>query len=166
MAMAIGGGMRMRITVDKAKRRLVLRQGRRELLHCRCALGSAPVGHKQREGDGRTPEGRYFICSGNPKSKFYRSLGISYPNARDARAALAEGRIDADTCRRIEYAQRMGMRPDWDTPLGGWIMIHGTADDGRDLSGDWTAGCIAVSNADMDLLFRCRFGGAQVVIRP
>lgn len=155
----------MRITVEKGKRRLTLRQGRHVLHCCPCRLGFAPEGRKRSEGDGRTPEGRYFVCSANPQSKFYRALGISYPNAADARTALAVGRIDGEACRGIERAQRMRRRPAWDTPLGGWIMIHGEPSDGRDASGDWTAGCVAVSNGDMDVLFRCRGGRVAVVIR-
>lgn len=156
----------MRIIVYKARRVLVLRQGRRELLRCACRLGSAPVGHKRREGDGRTPEGVYRVCSRNPKSKYHLALGISYPNARDAREALREGRIDAATCRAICSAQRKKQRPAWDTPLGGWIMIHGEPGDGRDPDSDWTAGCIALHNADMDVLYRYGFAGLRVVIRP
>lgn len=158
-----GGGMR--IVIDKAKRRLVLRQGRRELYRCSVQLGSVPVGHKQCEGDGKTPEGRYRVCSRNPKSKYYLALGISYPNERDALAALREKRIDRETYRAIAGAQRRRVRPDWDTPLGGWIMIHGEPGDGRSGAGDWTAGCVAVQNSDMDVLYRCGFVGLRVVIR-
>ena len=156
----------MRITVYKARRVLVLRQGRHVLLRCACRLGSAPQGHKQQEGDGRTPEGRYSVCSKNPRSKYHLALGISYPNAQDALQALRRGRIDADTCREICAAERRGRRPDWETPLGGWIMIHGEPGDGRDPDSDWTAGCIALRNADMERLYRMGHIGLRVVIRP
>lgn len=155
----------MRIVIDKARRRLVLRQGRRTLYGCCVHLGSAPAGHKHREGDGRTPEGLYRVCSRNPRSKYYLALGISYPNARDAQAAMREGRIDLETYCATIRAQRRRMRPDWDTSLGGWIMIHGEPDDGRSGVGDWTAGCVAVRNSDMDVLYRCGFVGLRVVIR-
>ena len=153
----------MRITIDKARRRLVLRHGRRELYRCSVQLGSAPVGYKRREGDGRTPEGMYYVCSRNPKSIYHLALGLSYPNEKDALAALREEPIDREIYRRIAGAQQRKARPLWDTPLGGWIMIHGEAADGR--SGDWTAGCIAVKNDDMERLFRYGMIGLRVVIR-
>ena len=154
----------MRIVIDKAKRQLVLRQGRSVLYRCPVRLGSAPVGHKRCEGDGRTPEGRYFVCSRNPRSKFHLALGLSYPNRRDAETALRQGRIDRLTCRSILRAERKRIRPPWDTPLGGWIMIHGESPEGK--TGDWTAGCVAVSNSDMEVLFRWGYAGLRVVIRP
>lgn len=156
----------MRITVDKARRRLVLRQGRRELYRCRCHLGPLPTGAKNREGDGRTPEGMYYVCSRNPQSKYHRALGISYPNSADAARARRSGLIDGETYESICRAERRRMRPAWDTPMGGWIMIHGEPHDGRDPDGDWTAGCIAVSDRDMDALFAMCALGVRVVIRP
>ena len=153
----------MRIVIDKAKRRLVLRQGRRELFRCPVQLGRAPIGHKRREGDGRTPEGAYFVCSRNPQSKYHRALGVSYPNGQDALVGLREGAIGEAEYRAISCAERKRMRPPWDTPLGGWIMIHGEAADGR--TGDWTAGCVALRNEDMDVLFRYGYFGLRVVIR-
>lgn len=156
------GGEGVRIVIDKARRRLVLRQGRRELYRCRIQLGVVPVGAKQREGDGKTPEGRYSVCSRNPQSKYYRALGVSYPNERDACQARD---LDAELRREIISAARKGQRPRWDTPLGGWIMIHGQPGDGRVVSEDWTAGCIAVQNADMDALWRWGYVGLRVLIR-
>ena len=154
----------MRMVVEKARRRLTLRQGRRVLYRCRVWLGSEPRGPKRCEGDGRTPEGIYEICSRNPQSKYCLALGISYPNAADARLGLREGRISEAQYRAICRAQRARRRPPWDTPLGGWIMLHGESGDGR--VGDWTAGCIAVTNGDVQALYRWGFIGLRVVIRP
>lgn len=156
----------MRIRIEKSKRRLTLWQGRRCLYHCAVQLGRSPVGAKRREGDGRTPEGAYRVCARNPQSKFFRALGLSYPGVADAKGAFRAGQIDRATLRRIEAAHRRGSRPPWDTPLGGWIMLHGQPDDGRSCAGDWTAGCVAVSNADMEWLFAHVRAGMRVVILP
>ena len=152
----------MRIVIDKAQRRLVLRQGRRELYRCRVQLGKCPVGAKQREGDGKTPEGLYRVCSRNPESRFYRALGVSYPNAQDACRAR---QLDAGQRLELVVASQKRRRPRWDTPLGGWIMLHGQPGDGRSVSGDWTAGCVAMADADMDVLFRYGYIGLRVRIR-
>lgn len=143
-----------RIVVEKSARRLKAFDEHGALLvETRVQLGSgAELGPKTREGDGRTPEGNYRVCSKNPQSRFHRALGISYPNAADARAALERGQIDAETCTALCRAEREKIRPAWDTPLGGWIMLHGQPSDGPG-EGDWTAGCIAVGNGVMDGLF-------------
>ncbi|MEW9856144.1 L,D-transpeptidase family protein [Novosphingobium sp. M1R2S20] len=107
-------------------------------------LGWQPVGPKQFEGDGRTPEGRYVIDWRNPRSAFYLSLHISYPDAHDVAFARARGRS-----------------------AGGMIMIHGQPNGttGR-MHGDWTDGCIAVSNAEMDWLWQVVPDGSMVEINP
>ena len=89
------------------------------------------------------------------------SLGISYPNTQDAAAALKEGRISQAVYDRIASANEWGERPDWYTPLGGEIMIHGGGSDR-----DWTAGCIAVENEVMDILFRSCPVGTKITILP
>lgn len=109
-------------------------------------------------------EGRYFICTKNAGSRFFRALGVSYPNAQDARAACERGEIDAHTCRDIERADREGRRPDWNTPLGGLIMLHGEHPEGCE--GDWTAGCVALQNGDMARLFAMCALGDSVEIHP
>jgi len=115
-----------RIVIYKARRQMLLLRGESVLRTYRIALGRDPVGHKQQEGDGRTPEGRYLIDRRNPKSAYHLSLHISYPNAEDR--ARAEAR---------------GVAP------GGDIMIHGQKP-GADGEGDWTQGCIAVADAEVD----------------
>ncbi len=137
-----------RILIEKSKRRLSLLMGEELLFSCTVALGRCPVGPKQREGDGRTPEGLYTICLVKEQGKYGRSLGLSYPNQRDADAALTDLRIDLATHQAISQRLAQGQRPPWGTPLGGEIYIHegGTAT-------DWTQGCIALESADMDILF-------------
>ena len=135
------------------------------VLRCVVSLGSgANDGPKRREGDGRTPEGRYRVCTKNVSSRFFRALGLSYPNAQDARAALVRGEIDEATCLRLVRAEEEGRRPDWNTPLGGFIMLHGEHPQGRE--GDWTAGCVALANADMARLFALCALGDCVEIAP
>lgn len=155
----------MRITVYKAMRRLALTDGDGVCVwECDVCLGSSPVGAKEIEGDGKTPEGAYRIATKNPKSRFHISMGLSYPNAADARAAFAMGRIDPETLADIETAERDGKRPPWDTPLGGFIMLHGEHPDGR--RGDWTAGCVAMRNADIERLYALVDIGVEVTILP
>ena len=115
----------------KAQRRLTLYRDGRQLKDYRISLGLNPTGHKQREGDFRTPEGRYQLTRRNPRSEFFLSLQVSYPNATDQGLARSQG---------------------WSP--GGLIMIHGLPNvprysRERYLSSDWTDGCIALSNEDM-----------------
>lgn len=136
------------ITVDKAARLLTVWHGRKALKSYRVALGGNPLGHKQQEGDSRTPEGRYTIDRKNPKSSFYLSLHISYPNRADTLSA-----------------RKRGVSP------GGDIMIHGTpggltAVNALGMYVDWTAGCIAVSNSEIEELFRAVKVGTPILIRP
>lgn len=125
------------------------------------ALGGQPLGHKQREGDGRTPEGSYAVCVRNEQSNYHLALGLSYPNTQDADAALADGRITWDQREAIAQACAAGHRPPWDTPLGGAIMIHGGG-----IARDWTAGCIALENDAMDALWNLAGLGTAVCILP
>ena len=112
-------------------------------------LGDAPVGHKQFQGDERTPEGRYTIDYGNDRSSYHLSLHISYPNARDT-----------------AYARSQGRSP------GGLIFIHGQPNDwvggenGARVPGDWTDGCIAVSNEEIQALWEAVPDGTVIDIVP
>ena len=157
--------MSVSILIDKSARRLRAYAQGRCVLDCCVALGfGASDGHKRREGDGRTPEGRYFVCTKNAVSRYHLALGISYPNASDARAAFERGEIDENTCSGIARAEAEKRRPDWQTPLGGYIMIHGEG--AQERAGDWTAGCVALANLQMEKLFALAQPGDEVVIRP
>ena len=151
----------VRIVVKKGERRLELWQGGTLTGTYPVGLGFDPVGHKQAEGDGKTPEGEYYVCMKNSKSKYYLSLGVSYPNKADAAAALADGRISQAAYDRIAAANDWGERPDWYSPLGGEIMIHGGGGDR-----DWTAGCMAVDDEVVDILFRTCPVGTRITILP
>ena len=138
----------MQVWIYKGERMLYLRSEGRTLLACPVALGRCPLGHKQREGDGRTPEGVYRICLVKEAGKYGRSMGLSYPAVQDAHAALRDGRIDAATHAAILAAHAEGRRPPWGSPLGGEIYIHeGGA------HRDWTQGCIALEAQHMDVLY-------------
>ena len=137
-----------RVLINKSERRLSLYRENRLLRTYKIALGPNPVGHKEREGDGRTPEGRYVIDSRNRNSAFHRSLRISYPNAEDRRRA-----------------RRLGVSP------GGDIMIHGlpngmAAIGKAHILRDWTQGCIAVTNAEIEEIWRVVPNGTRVEIKP
>jgi murein L,D-transpeptidase YafK len=130
------------IVVNKSRREMLLLRGNVILRQYRIALGRDPVGHKQQEGDGRTPEGRYVIDRRNPKSKYHLALHISYPSADD-----------------VARAQEAGVDP------GGDIMIHGLKD-GELRDGDWTQGCIAVTNPEMEEIWGLVTDGTAIVIVP
>lgn len=140
--------MASEVVVHKAKRRLELWQGGRLLRAYRISLGLNPAGHKQQEGDFRTPEGRYVLDVRNPRSDFFLSMRVSYPNARD-----------------VARARKAGVPP------GGQIMIHGLPNDPRwppehYARQDWTDGCIALSNADMMEVWMLVADGTPIDIRP
>ena len=112
------------------------------------SLGKSPIGHKQFEGDKKTPEGIYRINERNPNSAYHKNLGISYPNVEDKAYALSQGKSP-----------------------GGLIKIHGLPnkfpDIGRQhLRKDWTDGCIAVTNEEIDELFNAVVHNAEIDIRP
>lgn len=151
----------MRIVIEKGKRTLYLLDGDTVLLAAPVGLGPVPTGAKAREGDGKTPEGVYWICLVKPGGRHGRSLGLSYPNAVDAYTALQDNAIDAAAYRAILDAQTQGCRPPWGTALGGEIYIH---EGGADR--DWTQGCVAMNPADMDRLFAVYPQIEQVEILP
>ena len=134
------------VLVDKSERVLTLfADGRPFRNYSGLQLGDAPEGHKRFEGDERTPEGRYTIDYGNPESSYYLSLHISYPNAGDRAYARARGRSP-----------------------GGAIFIHGQPNAlpfGR-VPGDWTDGCIALSNAEIEELWELVPDGTPIEIVP
>ncbi len=129
------------IRVDKSERRMTLLRDGRIVKSYRVLLGDAPVGHKRQQGDERTPEGRYRITFRNDKSRFHLSLRVSYPNEADRRQARVRG-VDP----------------------GGDIMIHGGTPPGY--SRDWTDGCIALSDAQIEEVWRLVPVGTPIEILP
>lgn len=151
----------IRLLVEKSKRLLTVFDGEQVLFCCPVALGKNPTGHKQREGDGRTPEGNYFICLKRESGKYGPALGISYPSWRDAQRAAEDGRLDPSLLPLFEAAEREQKRPPWGTSLGGEIYLHGGG-----TASDWTAGCIALENKNMAELFALCHEGDRVEINP
>ncbi|HEV2762428.1 MAG TPA: L,D-transpeptidase [Pyrinomonadaceae bacterium] len=137
-----------RVLVSKRLRRLTLYDGERELRRYTIALGLSPEADKERQGDNRTPEGEFYVFTKNPRSAFYLSLGLSYPNAEDAERGLRAGLITRAQHRRILRAMARKAAPPRDTALGGDIYLHGGGT-GR----DWTWGCVALDNADIKELY-------------
>jgi hypothetical protein len=150
------------LRVDKGARTLMLLSDGEPVKRYAIALGSQPVGDKEREGDGRTPEGLFYVCVKNATSDYHRSLGLSYPAEEDADRGLAEGMINSREHRAIVTAIRRMERPPWKTALGGEIGIHG----GGSQRGDWTQGCIALENEEAEELFDALPLGTPVEIRP
>ena len=162
------------IVVTKSRRRLELFNGSTLVKSYRVALGANPSGHKQQRGDGRTPEGQFFICTRNAKdSAFHIFLGLSYPALPDA----ARG-VNSKTISWREYQvirQRLASRgaPLWRTRLGGWVGIHGGTGGtfaqrkaASRQSADWTAGCIALTDAEIKEIYAATRLGTPVLVRP
>lgn len=131
------------VQVHKADRKMYLIHQDKVIADYDVALGFAPEGHKQFEGDGKTPEGAYHITHHNPKSRYHLSLGISYPNAEDE-----------------AFAASMGKKP------GGDIMIHGRSNYKGTNKGDWTAGCIAVEDREMEAIYAMVKRNTPIFILP
>ncbi|MFT5682737.1 MAG: murein L,D-transpeptidase YafK [Myxococcota bacterium] len=136
------------VVVRKAARRVMLfdRGALVESACWRTGLGFAPEGHKTVEGDGRTPEG-FYTTSDKPWSQFYGAIAVHYPGEADAEAAQADGRISTATKRGILASLARGEKPDQNTGMGGEILLHGGGG-----SSDWTLGCVALDNGDLDIL--------------
>lgn len=132
-----------RILVWKEARQMQLLHHDRVLMQVPIALGFEPNGHKQRRGDGRTPEGTYIIDRRNPNSAFHLSLGISYPDVNDRLVAREAG----------------------DDP-GGDIFIHGKGPRYANARGDWTAGCIAVTDQQMERIYAMVRTATPITIFP
>ena len=137
-----------KVVVIKSKRLLILMRDGEILKAYKIALGKQPKGHKTNAGDRKTPEGIYILDSRNPDSKFHRSIHISYPNESD-----------------ILNAQKLGVSP------GGAIMIHGLPDSLASIgkthrTWDWTDGCIAVTNTEIEQIWRLVPDGTPIEIKP
>jgi hypothetical protein len=155
-----------RIVVYKARHMLEVYDGNTLMARFPVMLGTSPSGRKTEDGDGKTPEGTYYICFRNNKSKFYKSLVLSYPNEEDALLALDDDRITQSEYSAIADAIDRQEKPPWTTALGGEIAICGLGTEGEGKSGDWTSGNIAVKNADVDYLWNYIELKTEVVIKP
>jgi hypothetical protein len=150
-----------RIYVSKSERRLWLVQGSILVRDYHIGLGPSPKGDKYLRGDGRTPEGEYFVCMKNSSSQYYKSLGINYPSPKHAENGLASGVISFGDYCSIVSANDSKKLPPPNTALGGAIFIHGGG-----CHMDWTLGCVAVDNRAIDELFQVVSIGTPVNILP
>jgi murein L,D-transpeptidase YafK len=133
------------------------------------ALGREPRGDKIAAGDDRTPEGLYRVSGPARASRFHLFIPIGYPSAEDAEAALLDGRISPRDHARILYAETFGEAPPDDTPLGSGLGLHGEGRRWRGESAalDWTNGCVAVTDEEIEFLARrVEVGKTEVLIEP
>ena len=130
------------VLVSKSERKMWLLHHQKVLKTYDIGLGFAPEGHKQFEGDGKTPEGLYYIDRRNPNSRYHLSIGVSYPNPADK-----------------DYAKSMDKMP------GGDIFIHGNHLNDKN-RGDWTWGCIAVTDREMEDIYAMVRDGTPIFIKP
>ena len=136
------------ILIEKSKRLMTLMHGAKVLKTYKVALGTVPTGAKEKHGDHKTPEGSYVIDAKNSHSRFHLALHVSYPNAEDR-----------------ERARKMGVSP------GGDIMIHGLESRFAFLGAlhrqtDWTDGCVAVTNPEIEEIWKLVPVGTKVEIKP
>jgi murein L,D-transpeptidase YafK len=150
-----------RVVIHKRARKLQLFSGQTLLAEYPIALSARPEGAKQREGDRKVPEGHYFICEKHPSRRFYLFLGLSYPSLADAERGVRQGLIDSHQAQAIRRAIQSGRCPPWNTPLGGAIGLHGGG-----TWRDWTLGCIALNDADIEILYLLLQIGDPVSIEP
>ncbi len=149
------------ILVRKAERTLTLvRDGLPDARYA-IVLGHSSVGSKEVEGDGRTPEGEFYVAAKNPKSKYHLSVCLSYPDVAAAERGLRDGLITTAEHNDIIEAIKNQRLPPQDTSLGGAIYIHGGG-----IAGDWTEGCIAVENEDMTEIYEAVEIGTPVTVLP
>jgi murein L,D-transpeptidase YafK len=149
------------LIIHKAERKLELFDGEKLLRSYKIALGSCPVGDKEIEGDGKTPEGQYYVFVKNPESKFHLSLGLSYPSRASAERGLAAGVITRSEFDSIAGAHEHGTELPQKTRLGGEIYVHGGGS-----ASDWTEGCIAMTDEEIEEVFAAVPVGTRVTILP
>ena len=149
------------ILVKKKDRKLQIFDGKKLIKSYRISLGFAPEGDKQIEGDGKTPEGEFYIFTKNSESSFFLSLGVSYPNIEDAERGLDQGIITQAEHDEIVKAIKEKLMPPQKTKLGGEIFIHGGG-----CEADWTAGCMALKNEEIQEIFDAIEVGTTIKIVP
>jgi murein L,D-transpeptidase YafK len=148
------------IVIRKSARVLEVYDGLRLVKTFRMVLGFSPEMDKEVEGDGRTPEGEFYVFTKNPKSRFHLSLGLSYPAPDDAERGFAGGLITREEREAILKANGEKAMPPQKTRLGGEIYIHGGG-----TASDWTDGCVALENEEMTELFAAIPVGTRVIIK-
>jgi len=149
------------IYIYKQKRRLYVVQSGVMVRDYPIGLGSQPVGDKERDGDGRTPEGDFLVLRKDPASRFNKGLVLNYPDKKHAERALFAGIISSSEFKEIAAATEHKAALPSSTKLGGQLYIHAGG-----AHKDWTQGAIALYNSDMEELFKIASTGTPVHIRP
>lgn len=155
------------IRVAKREQRVYVYRGTELIKTIKADLGYNVFADKERRGSTRfrdhwrTPEGKFFVVRKNPNSQFYKALVLNYPTAGDARRGLKRGLITEAEHDAIVEAQARHEMPPMNTPLGGWIEIHG---DGTGRATNWTQGCVAIPNDEMDTLWEWIEVGTPVLV--
>ncbi len=162
----------LRLIIWKSQYTVTLYKGDAPVRTYRAVFGKGfQDGDKRMQGDKRTPEGEFYICTMNHSKRFYKFMGLSYPDLKHAEYGLKTGMISPSEYLVIKKAIEERQPPPWDTRLGGAVGIHGRVLDGgagqRSFIGmNWTDGCIALDNADVDELFSAVSLGTPVTILP
>jgi murein L,D-transpeptidase YafK len=151
---------RPRVVIAKGARTLTVCDGDEEVWRVPVVLGKNRS-DKQREGDLATPEGEFYVCCKNPESKYYRFLGLSYPNLEDAERGLRDKLITQTEFEQIRRAIVRKQCPPWKTILGGEIGIHGPCPNAT-----WTHGCVALQADQIERLYELLELGDLVSIVP
>jgi murein L,D-transpeptidase YafK len=163
---------RLRLVIWKSQYTLTLYKGNTPVKTYRAVFGKGyRDGDKQMTGDKRTPEGEFYVCTMNHSKRFYKFMGLSYPGVKHAEYGLRDNIITPNEYALIKKAIEERQQPPWDTRLGGAVGIHGRMlDDAvspQALSRqNWTDGCVALDNADMDELYSVVSLGTPVTILP
>ena len=150
-----------RLVVRKSERKLYVFDGEKLIKTYEIVLGFTPIGDKEISGDGKTPEGEFYVFTKNEQSKYFLSLGVSYPNAEDAERGLKANLISQDERDAILQAIKNNKMPPQDTRLGGAIYIHGGG-----IFKDWTWGCMALRDEEMKEVFDVAQVGTNIKIEP
>lgn len=148
------------IEIHKSRKTLYLFEGDKLWRAYPVLVGQNPVDDKVRRGDACTPEGKFYICQKNPRSKYHLSLGLSYPNIEHAERGLRDRLIDERQYDSIVRSITQGRIPPANTALGGEIFIHGDGEYWQ-----WTYGCVALRNKDIEELYQVIKVGTEVIIR-
>ncbi|MGE5174010.1 MAG: L,D-transpeptidase family protein [Betaproteobacteria bacterium] len=162
----------LRIVIWKSQYTLTLYKGDQPVKTYRAVFGKGyQDGDKRTEGDKRTPEGDFYICTMNHSKRFYKFLGLSYPGLKHAEYGLQSRIISTLEYEMIKKAIDEQQQPPWGTRLGGAVGIHGRILEGAvpnksPVTMNWTDGCIALDNADVDEIYSVVTLGTPVTILP
>jgi hypothetical protein len=149
------------VVVHKSKRNVALCKNGALVKNFRSGLGFAPAGTKEKQGDGKTPEGVFYVPRLVPNSSYYKAFLLSYPTPEDAKRGAATGMITSAQRAQIEGAHTACTEPSQSTKLGGELEVHGSGS-----SEDWTHGCVALDNTGIDLLWSTIGVHDTIVVLP